>query len=96
MRQLALVIALLILAAACKTPAVADFKAYRSDAEVPRISLEDAKKEFDAGTAVIVDSRADVAYKQEHIAGAINVPIGSPEGEFDKIPRGKKIIVYCS
>jgi rhodanese-related sulfurtransferase len=69
------------------------FKKYASDTEVPRIAVADAKKEVDAGTAVIVDSRAEAAYKAEHIAGSINV---ADESKFDTLPKGKKLIVYCS
>ena len=69
------------------------FKKFENDAAVPRISVADAKKEVDAGSAVIVDSRAESAYKQERIAGSINV---TNEKEFDRLTKGKKIIVYCS
>ena len=77
--------------------ATGDAKKYGSVADVPRISLEDAKKAFDAGTAVFVDSRPEPAYKDEHIAGAINIPNGANAHEkFSSLPKGKKIIVYCS
>jgi hypothetical protein len=73
-----------------------DIKKYGSQAEVPRISVEDAKKAYDAG-AVFVDSRPESAYKVEHIAGAINIPNGAgAEEKFSSLPKGKKIIVYCS
>lgn len=65
-------------------------------AKAPRITLEDAKKAFDANEAVFIDSRSQSAYEMEHIATAINIPFGSPEAAFSKIPKGKKIIVYCS
>ena len=65
--------------------------------DAPRISLADAKKDFDAGTAVFVDSRAPEAYKVEHIKGAINIPSHDKlEAELKKLPPDKKIIVYCS
>jgi rhodanese-related sulfurtransferase len=70
-----------------------EFTKYENDSAVPRISVEEAKKEVEAGTAVIVDSRAEAAYKAEHIAGSINV---DNESKFDTLPKGKKIIVYCS
>ncbi|MFM9905227.1 MAG: rhodanese-like domain-containing protein [Pyrinomonadaceae bacterium] len=79
--------------AACQT---AEYKKFKDDADVPRITIEDAKKAFDDGSAVIVDARAPEIYKQEHIKGAINIPIGSSDEKFDVIPKGKKIIVYCS
>ena len=73
-----------------------DVKKYSNAGEVPRISVEEAKKAYDAG-AVFVDSRPESAYKVEHIAGAINIPSGaSAEEKFSSLPKGKKIIVYCS
>ena len=62
----------------------------------PRISLAEAKKEFDAGSAVFVDTRSVAAFQQEHIKGAINVPADALEARYKEIPTGKKIIAYCS
>lgn len=64
--------------------------------DAPRISLADAKKAYDAGEAVMVDVRGADAFKFERIKGAVNIPIGQIEANMDKIPKGKKIIVYCS
>ena len=64
--------------------------------DAPRISLEDAKKAYDDGKAIIVDSRSDEGYKLEHIKGSINVPLADFEASYKKIPTNKKIIVYCS
>lgn len=68
---------------------------YLSDSEVPRISLADAKKAFDESGAVFVDARPAVTYKEAHIKGAVNIPLGSTDN-FDSLPKGKKIVVYCS
>ena len=72
-----------------------EYKKFSDEAEVPRISVEDAKKGYDDKSVVIVDSRGAEIYKQEHIKGAINIPLGSDD-KFDSLPKGKKIIVYCS
>jgi len=64
--------------------------------DAPRISLADAKKDFDAGNVVFVDTRAAIAYQQEHVKGAINVPMEAVETRYEEIPSGKKIIAYCS
>ncbi len=64
--------------------------------DAPRISLADAKKDFDAGTAVFVDTRADAAYKTEHIKGSINLTMGDLEARYKELPTDKKIIAYCS
>jgi predicted sulfurtransferase len=64
--------------------------------EAPRISLADAKKDFDTGNAVFVDTRAEVSYKTEHIKGAINVPAEALQTRYAEVPKDKKIIAYCS
>ena len=97
MRQTpALLILICVLLMACQKVQLPEYRKYATEADVPRISVEEAKKDVDAGIAVIVDSRADSAYKQEHIAGSINIPIGSPAEKFSQLPKNKKIIVYCS
>ncbi|MCY7345882.1 MAG: rhodanese-like domain-containing protein [Pyrinomonadaceae bacterium] len=64
--------------------------------DAPRINLTDAKKDFDAGSAVFVDTRAETDFKSEHIKGAINIPMEAVELRYKEIPTGKKIIAYCS
>ncbi len=64
--------------------------------DAPRITLADAKKDFDAGNAVFIDTRTAEAYQMEHIKGAINIPANALEANLNKIPKGKKIIAYCS
>lgn len=63
--------------------------------DVPRITAEEAKKDFDAGTAVFVDTRSEYAYNLERIKGAINIPMDKFEARYTEIPIGKKIIAYC-
>ena len=62
----------------------------------PRITLADAKKAFDDGTAIFIDTRSDTTYKQEHITGSINIPTGSLDANISKLNKGKKLIAYCS
>ena|SRR5215211_6682177 len=61
-----------------------------------RITVAEAKKELDAGTAVFVDVRAEAAYKMEHIKGALHIPLESLDSQVGKLPKGKKLIIYCS
>lgn len=65
-------------------------------ADVERISLTDAKADFDAGSAVFVDTHSPRSFENERIAGAVNVPVADYEAHLDKLPKGKKIIAYCS
>jgi rhodanese-related sulfurtransferase len=64
--------------------------------ETARISLAEAKKDFDEGKAVFVDTRNEAAYKEKHIKGAINFTLADVEARWNEIPTDKKIIVYCS
>ena len=75
-------------------PAPADHSDHSDEA--PRINLEDAKKDFDRGKAVFVDTRAEAAFNVEHIKGAINIPAGEFETRYTEVPKDKKIIAYCS
>ena len=67
-----------------------------SDDEAKRISLEDAKKAFDAGEAVFVDARSVNSYVNEHIKGSVNIPLAEFEKRYKELPEDKTIIVYCS
>ncbi len=80
----------------CQQAAVDEFVKFKSDADVPRIKIEDAKKDVDSGKAVIIDARPEAAFKGEHIAGAINIPFGEQDKFMDRVPKGKKLIIYCS
>lgn len=71
------------------------YKKFATDAEVPRMTIEEAKKGFDDGSVVFVDSRAAEAYRQDRIKGAVQIE-GAKDDRFDALPKGKKIVVYCS
>lgn len=64
--------------------------------EAARISLADAKREYDAGTAVMVDVRTAEVFAVERIKGAVHLPYDAIGSAADNIPKGKKLIVYCS
>ena len=65
-------------------------------ANAPRISLADAKKAFDGGSVVFVDTRAEVQYKVEHVKGSINIPAEAFQTRYAEVPKDRKIITYCS
>ena len=67
-----------------------------SASEVPRISLDEAKEQFDNGTATFVDSRSEGEYDQAHIAGAIRLPPEPIETLGDTLPKDQLIITYCT
>ncbi len=77
------------------TPSVVTAAPPASDGS-SRISLADAKKDFDAGTAVFIDTHTPEQFAIQHIEGAINIPASDIGTRADSIPKGKKIVAYCS
>jgi Rhodanese-like domain len=69
---------------------------HAEDANIARITLADAKKEFDAGTAIFVDTRDASSYRFSRIKGAMHLPAEAASTRWKEIPKGKKIIAYCS
>jgi|SRR6266508_819946 len=70
----------------------------QTDAEVPRVPIDQAKAAFDSGDAVIVDVRGSDAYARRHIAGALEVSLSAiqtnPTGL--NLDKNKWIITYCT
>jgi hypothetical protein len=66
------------------------------DENVARITVEEAKAEFDKGNALFVDARPAAAYEMEHIKGAVNITSATLDQQLPTLPKNKKIIVYCS
>jgi hypothetical protein len=70
----------------------------RSEADVPRISVEEAKAAFESGEAIIVDVRRSDFFESSHIAGAISVSLSDIEQNPAGVPldREQWIITYCT
>jgi rhodanese-related sulfurtransferase len=66
---------------------------------VETVSREELKAKIDRGdTFTLVETLPEVAYKHEHLPGAINLP---PDRVQELAPRllpdkGAEIVVYCS
>lgn len=83
--------------APASTPMVANANLHQDDGhDAPRISLADAKKDFDEKAAVFIDTHPANQFELEHIPGAINLQANTIKQNLDKVPKGKKIIAYCS
>jgi 3-mercaptopyruvate sulfurtransferase SseA len=70
----------------------------QSDAEVPRITIEEARAALESGEAVMVDVRTLGRFEASHIAGAISVPLGAIERDLTDLPldQDQWIITYCT
>ncbi|MBK7455946.1 MAG: rhodanese-like domain-containing protein [Anaerolineales bacterium] len=69
-----------------------------TEADVPRISVEDAKAAVDNAGAVIVDVRSAESFAAGHATGAISIPLTNFENNPANIPLEKDqwIITYCT
>ncbi len=69
-----------------------------TDAEVPRVPVDQAKAAFDSGDAIIVDVRGAEAYARSHIAGALEVSLSAIQTDLANLPldKNKWIITYCT
>jgi len=61
---------------------------------VPMIGAEDAKREFDQGTALFVDLRSHAAYTRCHIPGAVSIPLRELFTRYGELPHDQAIIFY--
>jgi hypothetical protein len=77
-------------------PSIAELPA--TEAEVPRVTVGDAKAAFDSGEAIIVDVRSRVSYEAAHAVGALSIPLNEFESNIGSIdlPKDQWIITYCT
>jgi len=45
---------------------------------------------------LIIDTRAESAYQQEHIKGSISMPTGTVPQRIDELPKNKMSVAYCT
>jgi 3-mercaptopyruvate sulfurtransferase SseA len=69
-----------------------------TEADVPRISVEEARVAVESGEALLVDVRSAEAFAAGHAAGAISIPLVNFERDPAAIDLKKDqwIITYCT
>jgi 3-mercaptopyruvate sulfurtransferase SseA len=70
----------------------------RTEAEVPRVSVEEAFTAIQNGEAIVVDVRSAESYQASHVAGAMSIPLGQIETDLESVNLDKEqwIITYCT
>jgi hypothetical protein len=63
-------------------------------ADIDRIRLEDAKAAFDSGEAIFVDVRSQTAFAEDHIPGAVSIPLDELQNRLDELDPSDWIILY--
>ena len=61
-----------------------------------RIGVEELHKLWADNAVFVIDTRADSAYKEEHIKGSVSMPAGTVLNHLSEIPRDKLIAAYCT
>jgi len=64
--------------------------------EARRITPAELKAALASNNAILVDVRAEPAYKDGHIKGARLIPYTEILAHVDELPRDKTIVTYCS
>ncbi len=96
---LMLVVAVVVLVIQAQQPAqsaVATQNTFVPYPEVERVSVQDAKAAYDAGTAVFVDVRGDELYGTGHIPGALSIADTEMDSRFAELDPNAWIILYCT
>ena len=70
--------------------------AQASTEEAPRIKPEEVRELLKKEKAILVDVRAEAAYKSGHVKGALNIPYADIRDRAKELPRDKMIVTYCS
>jgi hypothetical protein len=70
----------------------------QTEADVPRVTAEEAKAAFDSGAAIIVDVRITEAFTARRIQGALSIPLAGIETDPASVTLDKNqwIITYCT
>lgn len=61
-----------------------------------RITADELYKLFEKNEVLIIDTRGEDAYREEHIKGAISVPSNEMSERLEELPRTKMIVAYCT
>ena len=66
-------------------------------AAIPRIKPFEVARAVKEGRAVVVDIRDEEAYAEEHVRGAVSIPLEEIRERGPKeLPTGKLIVTYCA
>jgi len=61
-----------------------------------RIKAAELHELWEKGDVVIIDTRAESSYKDEHIKGALSMPAGTVLSHLEELPKNKMIVAYCT
>jgi rhodanese-related sulfurtransferase len=72
---------------------VDEYLGHRS--ELSAVGKEELLRRIREGTAVVLDARPVVEFRQGHIRGAISIPVDELTQRLNELPPGKDVVAYC-
>lgn len=86
-----------IVLAGCQSKPAAKADVPSDVQEVPRMTPQELKSLLDAGEkVVVVDTRSSESFEASHIAGAGSIPYDEIDMRYRELPKGLKIVLYCT
>ena len=79
-----------------KSPTPVPQQVHNPADDARRITAEELYKMYEQKEVVIVDTRNDAAFKQNHIKGAILIPSNEVASRLGELPKEKFIATYCT
>jgi 3-mercaptopyruvate sulfurtransferase SseA len=64
--------------------------------DVPRVTVGDARAAHELKQAVLVDVRTAEQYAENHIPGAVSIPLSEFESRLNELNTDHWIITYCT
>ncbi|HYU79406.1 MAG TPA: MBL fold metallo-hydrolase [Vicinamibacterales bacterium] len=64
-------------------------------ARIPQLSPRDAAQRIDAAHLTILDVRSDIEWKEEHLPGALHIPLGQLEERAAELPKQQLLVTQC-
>lgn len=94
--MIVLVLGIIVLSS-CQSKPAAEAAVPSSAQDVPRITPQELKSLLDAGEkVVVVDARSLASYEAGHIAKAGSMPLDEIDARYRELPKGVKIVFYCT
>ncbi len=64
--------------------------------KVPQMSPEEFKSMKDSDDLILIDGRDKLAYEEDHIEGAINIPSPDLRTRYEELDLGKDVLIVCN
>lgn len=68
---------------------------FRARDELEPVSRDELVDRLRSGTATVLDVRPEDEFRQGHLPGALNIPLGQLERRLAELPADQEIVAYC-